>query len=81
MKMNYARNPYVYGMVNVFVSFCRDYADAQKALERNPEDIRGVMVRDYCFAFADWLSAATGLDRKGIGEMLLKMMEDGTDDK
>lgn len=81
MKKYYARNPYVYGMVNVLVSFCRDYADAQKALEKNPEDVRGIMVRDYCFGFADWLSAATGLDRKGIGEMLLKMMEGGTDEK
>ena len=47
IKTNYKTNPYVYGMVNVLSSFCRDYNEANRALEKMPNDARCMMVRAY----------------------------------
>ena len=44
IKTNYKTNPYVYGMVNVLSSFCRDYNEANKALEKMPNDARWIMM-------------------------------------
>ena len=64
---NYRTNPYVYGMVNVLSSFCRDYAEANSALEKNPDDTRCMMVRAYCVDFANYLSETTGLGYGNVG--------------
>ena len=78
---NYKTNPYVYGMVNVLSSFCRDYADASKALEKNPIDTRCIMIRTYCVDFANWLSEVTQLDYGSVGELIVRMMEAGEDEE
>ena len=75
---NYRTNPYVYGMVNVLSSFCRDYA---KALEKMPNDARCMMVRAYCVDFANYLSETTGLGYGNVGELIVRMMEAGSDEK
>ena len=51
---NYKHNPYVYGMVNVLSSFCRDYNEANRALEKYPNDTRCMMIRAYCVDFANF---------------------------
>ena len=78
---NYRTNPYVYGMVNVLSSFCRDYAEANRALEKNPDDTRCMMVRAYCFDFANWLSETTGLDYGSVGQLIVRMMEAENDEE
>ena len=59
---NYRTNPYVYGMVNVLSSFCRDYNEANRVLEKHPNDTRCMLRRDYCVDLANWLSETTELD-------------------
>ena len=61
IKTNYKTNPYVYGMVNVLSSFCRDYNEANKALEKMPNDARCMMVRAYGYDFAKGLVWITAL--------------------
>ena len=78
---NYRTNPYVYGMVNVLSSFCRDYAEANSALEKNPDDTRCMMVRAYCVDFANYLSETTGLGYGNVGELIVRMMKAGSDEK
>lgn len=72
---NYKTNPYVYDVVNAVTKFCRDYDDAQKALAKNPKDIRAAMIRAYCMEFTRWLSLTTRTDFKRIGETMIRMME------
>ena len=74
---NYKHNPYVYGMVNVLSSFCRDYNEANRALEKNPNDTRCMMVRSYCVDFANWLSETTEMDYGTVGQLIVRMMEVG----
>ena len=81
IKTNYKTNPYVYGMVNVLSSFCRDYNEANKALEKMPNDARCMMVRAYCFDFANWLSETTGLEYDSVGQLIVRMMEAGNDEE
>ena len=78
---NYKHNPYVYGMVNVLSSFCRDYNEANRALEKNPNDTRCMMVRAYCIDFANWLSETTEMDYGSVGQLIVRMMEAGNDEK
>ena len=78
---NYKTNPYVYGMINVLSSFCRDYNDANRALERHPNDTRCMMVRAYCFDFANWLSEMLALDYGSVGQLIVRMMEAANDEK
>ena len=78
---NYRHNPYVYGMVNVLSSFCRDYNEANRALEKYPNDTRSMMVRTYCVDFANWLSETTEMDYGSVGELIVRMMEAGSDEK
>ena len=78
---NYQTNPYVYGMVNVLSSFCRDYDEAQKVLERNPNDIRAAMVRAYCVDFANYLSETMEADYRTVGKTIIRMMEAGNDEE
>ena len=77
IKTNYKTNPYVYGMVNVLSSFCRDYNEANKALEKMPNDARCMMVRSYCVDFANWLSETTEMDYGTVGQLIVRMMEVG----
>ncbi len=77
----YRTNPYVYGMVNVLSSFCRDYAEANRALERNPNDTRCMMIREYCYDFARFMSETTGRDFRMVGELIEKMLEAGNDEQ
>ena len=77
---NYKNNPYVYDMVNVATRFCRDYDDFQKALAKNPNDIRAALVRAYCMDFATWLSKMMAADFKTVGETIVRMMEAGCDE-
>ena len=72
---NYRTNPYIYGMVNVLASFCRDYNDANRALEKHPNDTRCMMVREYCVDFANLRSETTGLDYGSVGQLIVRMME------
>lgn len=72
---NYRTNPYVYDVVNAVTKFCRDYDDAQRALAKNPKDIRAAMIRAYCMEFTRWLSLTTRKDFKRIGETMIRMME------
>ena len=74
---NYRTNPYVYGMVNVLSSFCRDYNEANRALEKSPNDTRCMMVRAYCVDFANWLSETTEMDYGTVGQLIVRMMEVG----
>ena len=80
-ETNYRANPYVYRMVNVLHSFCRDYDEANKVLKRNPNDTRCMMVRTYCVDFANWLSETTGMDYGSVGQLIVRMMEVGDDEK
>ena len=68
-------------MVNVLSSFCRDYAEANRALEKNPDDTCCMMVRAYCVDFANYLSETTGLGYGNVGELIVRMMEAGSDEK
>ena len=74
-EKNYKNNPYIYRMVNVLSSFCRNYAEANRVLEKNPCDTRSLMVKGYCNDFARWLSENTGFDFGEIGTMITKMIE------
>ena len=81
IKTNYKTNPYVDGMVNVLSSFCRDYNEANKALEKMPNDARCMMVRAHCFDFANWLSETTGLEYGSVGQLIVRMMEAENDEE
>ena len=59
-EKNYGNNPYVYGLVNVLYSFCRDYGEAKETLKRCPDDRRSMMIKGWCVDFADWILSRTG---------------------
>jgi hypothetical protein len=39
------------------------------------------MVRAYCIDFANYLSETTGLGYGNVGELIVRMMEAGSDEK
>ena len=79
-EKNYRNNPYIYRVVNVLSSFCTNYAEANRALDKNPNDTRSLMVRAYCMDFASWLSESTGKGFGDVGDMIIKMMESENDE-
>ena len=78
---NYRTNPYIYGMVNVISSFCRDYNEANRVLEKRPNDTRCMMMKTYCNEFLVWLSDTTESDFGTVGKMVMKMLEVDSDEK
>lgn len=46
-----------------------------------PNDARCMMVRSYCFDFANWLSETTGLDYGSVGQLIVRMMEASDDEE
>ena len=80
-KKRYEKNPYAYAVVNALCCFARDYADAKDDLESNPRDEHAQIVIDFCMDFAEWLHDATGFSMQQIGRMILKMVEEDTDDQ
>ena len=81
IQKNYSKNPYVYDMVNVLWRFCKDYDEAQKTLAKNPTEVRAALVRAYCMEFSRWLSESLRADFKTVTETIVRMMEDGNDEK
>ena len=77
IQKNYSKNPYVYDMVNVLWRFCKDYDEAQKALAKNPIEIRAALVMEYCTEFTRWMSESLRGDFKTVGETIVRMMEEG----
>ena len=79
IENNYSKNPYIYDVVNVLWRFCKDYDESQKALIKNPTEIRAALVRAYCMEFARWLSETMQADFMTVGETIARMMEEGNE--
>ena len=81
MARNNVDNPYIFGMMSVLMKYCVDYADASRALRKNPEDIWGTIIHERCIDFADWMCEVTGLDYVELGELIIRMLEEDCNDQ
>ena len=74
-KKRYEENPYIEVVVRAISVCANEYGEAKIALEKNTNDERAMVSKNFCTDFIVWLQETTGLSGLELLAMIIKMTE------
>ena len=75
-KKQYEKNPYIDTVVSAIRVCAYEYGQARSDLEKDPEDERAVIAKNFCTDFISWLQDTTGMTGVELLAVIMRMTED-----